>query len=234
MTKPGVGQAPPGLEGQKEVTWPIVIGLTLLLPVLEWGDVRLLKASGFPLTTASLWAIKLFVNAIFVAVLMGTAGRAVRAMWSRPNLKDIGLTMGALVAGWVVIPMAQWGASMIVTAGGTGVGTKISLVPLTGLDMMLLASTSVVGAFSQEMIYRGLLWERTEAISGNRWVALVCTSLVFGLVYASAGMVKYLSIGVAWGLVAGALFLLTRRLSALVLLNTLNTFLAYAVLFKNI
>jgi len=232
MSKPSLRAAPPGIEGGRRVRWPVGVGLALLLPILEWAGGRVLRWSGVPLTAASLWATTLAVNGLFVALLFGAAGRAIRVMWSVPRLKDIGLTLAAVVAGWMVIPLAQWAVPFFLSASASDGSGGVSLVPATGLDMVLLVLASFVGAVGQETVYRGLLWERLESLTRNRWVALIGSSLVFGLIYADGGLSNYLSVGVAWGFVAGSLYLVTRRLSTVVLLNALNMFLTYAVLFR--
>jgi|GEM_PF-5393859 len=232
MSRAGLGHAPPSAQSPRGSSWPLALGLALLLPFMEWAGLQLLHLSGMPLTTSSLWATTLIVNALFVGLLLALAGRSIQFRWAVPGIKDIGLTLAAFVAGWVVIPMVQLVTAMFVTAGASSGGTGVSLVPTTATDMILLAAASVAAALSQEVTYRGVLWERMASSTGNRWVALVGTSLFFGLVYLSSGVDDYLSVGVAWGLVAGGLYLVTRRLSTVVVLNTLNTFLTYAVLFR--
>lgn len=232
MSRVNLDHVPPAAQTARGGLWLAALGLSLLLPVLEWAGLRLLHVSGLPLTTASLWATTLVVNVVFLGLLFKVSGRIVRPKWTLPGLKDLGLTVVAFVAGWVVIPTAKWVVGMMLsTASGSG-GTGVSLVPSSAIEMVLLAGASIVTALSQETTYRGLLWERLGTSTGNRWVALVGSSVFFGLIYVSSGLVDYLSVGVAWGLVAGGLYLATRCLSAVVLLNGLNTFLTYAVLFR--
>jgi len=118
--------------------------------------------------------------------------------------------VGALVAGWFVIPMVQYAIAPLAAAGTSASEAAPSLVSGTGLEILLLAVASLTGAVTQEIIHRGLLWQRLAEATGHTWVALVGTSLVFGLGF----------------------YIITRRLSAVVLLNALNMFLTYAVVFR--
>lgn len=232
MSRVNVGHVPPAPQSARGGSWPVALGFALLLPALEWAGLRLLRVSGLPMTTSSLWAATVVVNIVFLGVLFKVSGQTVRPMWTMPSIKDLGLTVAAFVAGWMVIPMAQWVVGMALPAAPSGGGAGVSLVPSSAIDMVLLAGASIATALSQEMTYRGLLWERLETSSANRWVALVGSSVFFGLIYLSSGLDDYLSVGVAWGLVAGGLYLATKRLSAVILLNAFNTFLTYAVLFR--
>lgn len=230
MSKPNLKVTSPGM-GQGVVSWPVVLGLAILLPILEWGAPRLLRSAGIAMNTASFWAAALVADGLFIVLLIVVAGQKLKQMWSIPGLKDLGITLAAFVAGWMVIPMVQFAVRPLGITTSSG-AQGVSLLPSSGSEMALLALAAVVGALAQELTYRGLLWERLEMSTRNVWIALGFSSFMYGLLFINSGVVSFLSVGVGWGLVAGVLFLLTRRLSAVILLNALNVFLTYAILFR--
>ena len=50
-------------------------------------------------------------------------------------------------------------------------------------SLPLLVYTCLTAAFVEEFIFRGYLLPRIELLSGNRWIAIVLSSLLFGLAH---------------------------------------------------
>ena len=221
-----------GMSERHVSSWTATACLVVLLPVLEWGAPRVLRATGMAMSTSTTWGAIAIADLMFIALLPVAPGRVLRQAWTFPTIKDLGLIVGAFVAGWVVIPMVQFLAAPL--AASLGERTGPSLEPSTGLDVVVLAIASVAGALAQESLYRGIVWSRVKELSGNDWVAAAVSSLLFGTLYAGGAMVGFLSAGVAWGLVAGILYKVTKSLTCVIVLNAMNVFLTYAVLLRYI
>ncbi|MCS7466663.1 CPBP family intramembrane metalloprotease [Stieleria sp. ICT_E10.1] len=75
------------------------------------------------------------------------------------------------------------------------------------LTILALASVYIVSAFAEEVIYRGFLITRISELGADgraaRWLAIVSSSIVFGLVHSDwglAGMVQASFMGLALGI----------------------------------
>lgn len=231
MANMKLGAHEPAIPLSAGASWPLVLGLAILLPALEWGAARLLPRLGLSISTGTLWGATIVADLLFITVLLAFAPSVVRRIWVLPGLKDVAMISGAFVAGWVVIPIVQVAAASLGGTAQSG-GNGPEVVPLSGTEVALVAVAAVSGAIAQETLYRGLVWDRLGASGRNEWVALAGSSLIFGTLYASSGVISFLSAGVAWGLVAGLLFKVTRSMTSVVILNALNVFLTYAVLFR--
>ena len=77
-----------------------------------------------------------------------------------------------------------------------------------------LISTAIMPAFTEELLFRGILFRWIEEFGGS-WVALIVTSVLFGLAHSqnpNATWFSSLAIGVEAGLMLGGAYMLTRSL----------------------
>ncbi len=88
-----------------------------------------------------------------------------------------------------------------------------------GMTVLALASVYLVSSFGEEVIYRGFLINRIAELRGGdmttvskstRWLAVVISSIVFGLVHSDWGIVGMVQAS-CMGLALGAAYVLVRR-----------------------
>ena len=131
---------------------------------------------------------------------------------ARPNLRAISIAVlqslpvfamavAAFVAGAIVM------ANIVGMPEGADMSKYSYLKGNLTLTILALGSVYVVSAFAEEVIYRGFLITRiTELAAGRksaRYLAVVFSSLVFGLVHSDwgiAGMVQASCMGLALGM----------------------------------
>lgn len=230
--------AVPGTSGPKgapvvtERSWGILLLLLVLLPIFEWVGISWAHWVNVPPSPTAAWAGMLVADSLVLALLWWRFGAELRAKLHNPTLASVGWTVLAFLIGWMVVPMAQFGAAPLAGLTPTVGGPGVSLVPDGQMEIVLLAMAAAAGALVQECLYRGILWDRVTAITGSEWVTVGVSSLLFGSLFWYAGMPTLLSVGVSWGLVAAVLYKFTRNLGLVIALNALNVFFTYALLFK--
>jgi membrane protease YdiL (CAAX protease family) len=77
-----------------------------------------------------------------------------------------------------------------------------------------LISTAIMPAFTEELLFRGIVFRWVEEFGGS-WAALIVTSVLFGLAHSqnpNATWFSSLAIGVEAGLMFGGAYMLTRSL----------------------
>lgn len=213
-------------------SWEMVVLLLVLMPLLEWIGISSSRWTGMIPSAAAAWAGLLVADTLLLALLWGRFKTEFRAKLGSPKLRDVGLLVLAFFTGWMVVPMTQFAAAPLAGLTPLVGGPGTDLVPDGGLDIVLLAAAAAAGGLAQEGLYRGILWDRVTAITGNEWVTVAVSSVLFGSLFWYAGLPTLLSVGVAWGLVASVLYKFTRNLSIVMVLNGLNVFMTYAVLFR--
>jgi membrane protease YdiL (CAAX protease family) len=125
-----------------------------------------------------------------------------RRGWAKELLA--GLAAGSLIFASVVGAAAALGYYR--TAGSSGLETIWQPLAVEGL----------IAGFSEELLFRGILFRYIEKAGGS-WVALALTSALFGLAHiANPGATWFssLCIAVEAGILLGAVYMLTRRLWA--------------------
>jgi membrane protease YdiL (CAAX protease family) len=130
------------------------------------------------------------------AQLFGTRGWAMELL--------LGLAAGALIFGTVVGLAALLGVYAI--TGGSGIETIWAP----------LAAEALIPGFTEELLFRGILFRYIEKAAGS-WIALAVTAALFGLAHiANPGATWFssLAIAVEAGILLGAVYMLTRRLWA--------------------
>lgn len=135
----------------------IVALLLVALPTLEWGGGFLARISG-RVTSDLLWTSTIGANILFLLLLRLVDRQVIRRVFSMPRITDWAWITGALMAGWVVIPIVQALAAPH-AVGQVTQATGPGLTPSTSTQVLLVAVAAVVTAVAQEALYRGLLWE---------------------------------------------------------------------------
>ncbi len=164
-------------------------------------------------------ALSTFAGAAPVVALLGTAG-AVVAYWAimrfvarRPTPELTGAGLGrnlatgsgigaAFLLGSVAV-ITVLGGYTFTTTGAVGVGALPGLVVV-----------AVTGAVTEELLFRGLIFQAVEALRGPR-VALVVSALLFGLAHLAnpgASLWSSVAIAVEAGGLLGAAFWWRRNL----------------------
>jgi membrane protease YdiL (CAAX protease family) len=79
------------------------------------------------------------------------------------------------------------------------------LAPQSGLEVVLWICLSATAGFCEEVLFRGYLQNQFSRLLGNRWIALVVVSILFGLGHGYEGAQRMLLIallGFAFGIVS--------------------------------
>lgn len=144
------------------------------------------------------------------------------------GLRRAGLSMHELIGGrWrsvedflldVALAVATWlGALMIIAIAAVAMGMDHSgniesarkqigfLAPQSGLEVFLWVCLSATAGFCEEVLFRGYFQKQFTRLLGNRWVALVVVSILFGLGHGYEGpqrMVLIAMLGVALGVMS--------------------------------
>ena len=119
-----------------------------------------------------------------------------------PRQTGIGLLVGTLLFSAVVALAAALGVYRV-----TGWGDVSSVIPI-------LIGSSMVPAFTEEVLFRGILFRWIEAFGGT-WAALLISSAFFGaahLLNPGATWFSAFAIAVEAGLLLGGAYMLTRSL----------------------
>ena len=99
-------------------------------------------------------------------------------------------------------------------AAAPGAGT-------TAAYLVIIALTSPLQSAGEEYLFRGYLLQGFGALVRARWFALVCTSLLFAVAHGSQNLPLFVD-RFAFGLVAGALVMLTGGLEAGIAMHIVN------------
>ena len=176
--------------------------------------------------------------ALPVAVAYGSLPSGKRNL--RRALGTVGLRSGSLTrgVGWAILAGALITAFQVFLGGHSDEiqglirsGRALWLFPLS------LALMFVLAAFTEEVLFRGFLQTRLEALFRSRWIAVVVAAFLFGVyhlpyAYLNPRWPSYGDWGAAWsaalgngvpgGLVLGGLYVISRgNLVACVVLHSL-------------
>lgn len=142
------------------------------------------------------WPFYRYVERSSLGVLFGREGWAMELL--------AGLIGGTLLFSLMVAIVAALGGYEIV--GHSGVETVWGP----------LANEAIVAGFTEELLFRGILFRYIEQAAGS-WIALALTSALFGLAHIfnpGATWFSSFAITVEAGILLGAVYMLTRRLWA--------------------
>jgi membrane protease YdiL (CAAX protease family) len=114
---------------------------------------------------------------------------------------------------------AGLGIGFALMAASVGVAALLGVYRIVGAGdasrlAMALIATAIMPAFTEELLFRGILFRWIEEFGGS-WLALVVTSALFGLAHIfnpNATWFSSFAIAVEAGLLLGAAYMLTRSL----------------------
>lgn len=174
--------------------WLAVGILAVGAPSTLAGASPVIALSGTALAVVAYWAVMRFV-----------ARRAVpeisRRGAGRDMLRGAGIGSAFLLVSVALITIA--GGYRFTTHGAAGAGALPALV-----------TVAITGALTEELLFRGLVFQAIERLRGPR-AALVISSLLFGLVHLAnpgASLWSSLAIAVEAGMLLGAAFLWRRSI----------------------
>lgn len=179
----------------------VTFGLTLAYYA---GD-PLLAALHHNASTAMDSAIQKFVQAalivISVAALTILSGQSLGSLHIRKGRLLLGLSLGLLgMAVFIGLTFVPGGPFLKAASTAGGLGKMMTIVPWVTLFVLS-------NAFMEELLFRGILLERYEALTG-KWLALFSTTIVFALAHVQVnyaanvlGFVAFVFVlGLLWGL----------------------------------
>lgn len=164
-----------------------------------------------PMPDAAKYAVEVAVNvALLLAVYklgirhLGAAPRDDLPMTGAPKGLALGFAGGAAVFG-------------LVTGAAAAAGVyRITGCCSVGLFVRDLCEATILASFSEELLFRGILFRWIEDFAGS-WTALALTAALFGLVHIdnpNATWFSSFAIAVEAGLLLGGAYMLTRSLWA--------------------
>lgn len=199
---------------------PVVEGVDR---VLDLGDptplglayVNLVLATAIPIT----WLLTRWLHGLSPGWLSSVAGRI---RW-RFLLACLGISVVALVA-TVVVSM------FVPQQGGTEIATEPNDFTRTTRDFLLVVLLlTPLQAAGEEFAFRGYLQQAFGGLFGSRVFAVGLSSLLFALAHGLGQSWPIFVDRLAFGLVAGALVILTGGLEAGIAMHVLNNFLAFGL-----
>ncbi len=147
---------------------------------------------------------------------------ACRIRW-RFLLACLGLSVVALIATLVVSMLVPQG-------GGVEVSGDLNKATSTTRDFLLvIVLLTPLQAAGEEYAFRGYLMQAFGGLFGSRAVAVILSALLFALAHGLGQSWPIFVDRLAFGLVAGALVILTGGLEAGIAMHVLNNFLAFGM-----
>ncbi len=134
----------------------------------------------------------------------------------------LGLAAVALLAQIVV-------GSLLPGGNGAGIEGKVNdFTTSTALAAIVVLLTTPLQAAGEEYVFRGYLLQAFGSLSGNKWVAIGGTGVLFALAHGTQNFPLFFD-RLAFGLIAGWLVCRTGGLEAGIALHVLNNFLAFGL-----
>lgn len=139
-----------------------------------------------------------------------------------PTPRTIGLGVGGFVIGFVTFIFTTPLVAMLdLKTAQSGV------TALSGLPAWVLLFAALTGTVVEELLFRGYLLERVGELTGNLWVGVLVSGVIFSFIFFPVGgLGMVLQIG-AWTVVVTAVYVNTRNLSASLLMHGIHDFYAF-------
>jgi CAAX protease family protein len=145
-----------------------------------------------------------------------------RIRW-RFLLGCLGLSVVALIATVMV-------SALVPQGGGTELSGEVNSFTSTTRDFLLVALIlTPLQAAGEEFAFRGYLMQAFGGVFGGRVVPVLLSALLFAIAHGIGQDLPIFVDRFAFGLVAGALVILTGGLEAGIAMHVLNNFLAYGL-----
>jgi len=217
--------------------------IALALPILQFALSLLVgddsAGAAEPLSVTGLLVLLVVISLISFLPALGVLAivrrrGGLRSIWVRRG--RTWLAIGAGLAGWVgvfvtlavVLSFARGffeENTEPVTAADLGLGEQ---TPVWAVTVFVLVSAAVA-AVSEEILYRGYALSRLDQLGVPPWLAVVASSLVFGLLHWFQGFTGVIVTAVI-GAGAAVVLLLTRNLLASMVLHFAWDAVAFAVI----
>lgn len=120
----------------------------------------------------------------------------------RAALRDLGLAVGFLVAGYTMIGVLAYALRV---PQSPDKNPLIPLFPHGGLELSIFFLLSLSAGFCEELVFRGYLMKQLSAATRSETAGLVLQSIVFGLGHGYQGVARMVIIageGLLFGLLA--------------------------------
>ncbi len=98
----------------------------------------------------------------------------------------------------------------------------------TSIDYVAIALASIAVGFGEELLFRGYILSRWQAMSGSASQAVLVSSILFGIAHTYQGLLGVVSAAVT-GIVFGFAFIFLRRLWPLVIVHALTDFILMSI-----
>lgn len=235
-------------------TWRAIVGVPLLLfatfvlaplgalvPVIGWllatgqpvgagldavtdlDNVTPLGLAYINIVLASAIPIAIVVNLALHGLAPGWLMSVARRIRWRFLIACLGVSVVALIATVVV-------STFVPQGGGTELSGEANSFTSTTRDFLLVVLIlTPLQAAGEEFAFRGYLMQAFGGVFGSRAVAVLLSSLLFALAHGIGQDLPIFVDRFAFGLVAGALVILTGGLEAGIAMHVLNNFLAFGL-----
>jgi membrane protease YdiL (CAAX protease family) len=203
--------APPSLA-RRIIAFPLTLMLIAILVFALGSAIGNLILGQIPYHPNSPW---LLASAAIIILCLAAA------FW--PFFRWVDPPAGALFdrRSWAKELLAGLAAGTAIFSVIVAVAAALGFYQVTGrggIDTIWepLAVEALIAGFTEELLFRGILFRYIEKMAGS-WVALALTSALFGLAHIfnpGATWFSSLAIAVEAGILLGAVYMLTRRLWA--------------------
>lgn len=199
---------------------PVAAGLD---SITDLDNVTPLGLAYVNLVLASAIPFAILVNLALHGLSPGWLMSVARRIRWRFLVACFGISLVALIATVVVSVFVPQG-------GGTEVSGEANSFTSTTRDFLLVVLIlTPLQAAGEEFAFRGYLMQAFGGVFGSRVVAVLLSSLLFALAHGIGQDLPIFVDRFAFGLVAGALVILTGGLEAGIAMHVLNNFLAFGL-----
>jgi membrane protease YdiL (CAAX protease family) len=208
------------------IAWLIVTGEPVgagLDSVVDLDNVTPLGLAYVNIVLASAIPIAILVSLVFHGLGPGWLMSVARRIRWRFFVACLGLSVVALIATVIV-------STVVPQGGGTELTGEANSFTSTTRDFLLVVLLlTPLQAAGEEFAFRGYLMQAFGGLFGSRVVAVVLPALLFALAHGIGQDLPIFVDRFAFGLVAGALVILTGGLEAGIAMHVLNNFLAFGL-----
>ena len=168
----------------------------------------------------------ILVTWAIIRVLHGMRPRWLSSVVPRMRWRFFGACLGLAV----VALAAQILVAALLPDGGDAdfAGRLNDFTTTTALLALVVLLTTPLQAAGEEYLFRGYLLQAVGSLSGNRWVAIVVTAVLFALAHGGQNFPLFFD-RLAFGLIAAWLVIRTGGLEAGIALHVLNNLLAFGL-----
>ena len=208
------------------IAWLLITGEPLgagLGSVMTLDDVTPLGLAYVNLVLASAIPVTILINLALHGLMPGWLMSVARRVRWRFFLACFGLSVVSLIATLIV--------SSVVPQGGGGElsGEANSFTSTTRDFLLVVVILTPLQAAGEEFAFRGYLMQAFGGLFSSRVLAVVLSALLFALAHGIGQDLPIFVDRLAFGIVAGALVILTGGLEAAIAMHVLNNFLAFGL-----